>query len=95
MTRKMLIMPFCANLVQISTTSLLSSMDAFVAAFQLDVLLDELHGMICAGRYGLRRCAREPVDNRAAGHQAEQERRVQNRQLRQVLGEAVGENHDD
>ena len=78
----MLNIPFCAYCVQISTTFLLSSTDAFSDAVELDVRLDELDRAIRAGRHRLRRRAGEPVDDRAAGDQAEQERRVQQRQLR-------------
>ena len=94
--RKMLNMPFCAYCVQISTTFLLSSTEAFVDAFELDVRLDELDRAVGAGRHRLGRRAGEPVDHRAAGDQAEQERRVQEREL--VAGscvEPVGEHHDD
>jgi hypothetical protein len=37
----------------------------------------------------------EPEDGGAAGDQAEQEGRVQQRQLVQILGQAGGEQHDD
>ncbi len=77
-------MPFCAYCVQISTTFLLSSTDAFVDALELDVRLDELDRAVGAGRHRLRRGAGEPVDDRAAGDEAEQERRVQQRQLVEV-----------
>ena len=39
-------MPFWAYWVQISTTRLLSSIDALVDALQPDVRLDELHGPV-------------------------------------------------
>ena len=78
--RKMLNMPFCAYCVQISTTFFESSTDALVDALELDVRLDELDRAVGAGRDRLRRRAGEPVDHRAAGDQAEQERRVQDRQ---------------
>ena len=52
--RKMLIMPFCAYCVQISTTFLLSSTEALVApTLELDVALDELHRAVGAGGHGL------------------------------------------
>ena len=84
-------------MVQISTTFLLSSTDALVDAFELDVLLDELDRAVGAGRHRLHRRAGEPVDHRAAGDQAEQERRVQDRQLRdrRLVLEALGQRHDD
>ena len=75
--RKMLNIPFCAYCVQISTTFLLSSIDAFSALVQLDVALDELDRAVGAGRHRLGRGAGEPVDHRAADDQAEQEGRVQ------------------
>ena len=78
-------MPFCAYLVQISTTFLESATEAFVGAFQLDVLLDEFHGAVGAGGDGLGAGAGEPVDDRAAGDQAQQERRVHQRELVHVL----------
>ena len=75
--RKMLNMPFCAYLVQISTTFLLSATDALAALVEIDVRLDELDRAIRTRRHRLHRCAGEPVDHRAAGDEAEQERRVQ------------------
>src|ERR1700722_17854457 len=42
---------------------------------QLDVRLDVLDRAVRAGAHGLRAGAREPVDDRAAGDEAEQERR--------------------
>ena len=79
--RKMLNMPFCAYLVQISTTFLLSLDRGLFDAFQLDVRLDELDRAVGAGGHGLGRSAREPVDDRAAGDEAEQEGRVHERQV--------------
>ena len=93
--RKMLNIPFCAYCVQISTTFLLSSTDAFSHAIELDVRLDELHRAVRAGRHRLRRRAGEPVDDRAAGNQPEQERRVEQRQLVEVLASAPRQHHDD
>ena len=52
-------------------------------AFQFDVGLDELHRAVSAGGNGLHGSAGEPVDHRAARDQAQQERRVQNRQVRE------------
>ena len=64
--RKMLNIPFCAYCVQISTTFLLSSTDAFSRAVELDVRLDELDRAVGAGGHRLHRRAGEPVDHRAA-----------------------------
>ena len=64
-------------------------------AVELDVGLDEFDGAVGAGGDGLRRGAGEPVDHGAAGDQAEDERRVEQRELVHVGGEAVGERHDD
>ena len=64
-------------------------------AVQLDVRLDELDRAVGAGADRLRRRAGEPVDHRAADDQAEQERRVQNRQLVDVLRQVAGQRHDD
>ncbi len=75
--RKMLNIPFCAYCVQISTTFLLSSTEAFVSAFQLDVAFDELHRAVSAGGHRLDGSASEPVDDRAAGDQAKNKRSVQ------------------
>ena len=47
-------------------------------AFELDVRLNELHRAVGARGDGLGRCAGEPVNHRAAGDQAEQERRIKN-----------------
>ena len=64
-------------------------------ALQLDVRLDELHGAIGAGAHRLRGGAGEPVDHGAAGDQAQHKGRVQQGELIDVLGDAVGERHDD
>ena len=90
--RKMLNMPFWAYCVQICDDLLAeSSTQAFVDAFELDVRLDELDRAVGAGGHGLHRSAGEPVDHRAAGDQAEQERRVEKtRVCRQLRGQAVG-----
>ena len=53
-------------------------------ALELDVRLDELHRPVGAGGHGLGRGAGEPVDHRAAGDEAEQERRVQDREVRRA-----------
>jgi hypothetical protein len=62
---------------------------------ELHVRADELDRTVGARRNGLRAGAREPEDGCAAGDQSEQEGRVQQRQLVQVLGQAAGEQHDD
>ena len=64
-------------------------------AFQLDVSFDELDSAIGARGHRLHRRAGEPVNHRAAGDQAEQERRVQNREVRKVFGQALRQQHDD
>ena len=58
-------------------------------AFELDVGFDELDRAVSAGGHGLRGCAGEPVNHRAAGDQAEEERRVQQRKFVDVFGEAI------
>src|SRR5262249_27061861 len=67
----------------------------FHHAVQLDVGLDELDGAIRAGGHGLRGCAGEPVDDRATADQPKNERSMQQREVADVLGEAVGQRHDD
>ena len=47
-------MPFCAYCVQISTTFFESATEAFSAAVELDVGLDELDRAVGAGGHGLR-----------------------------------------
>ena len=65
---------------------LLAVLDAsFFDAFQLDVGLDVLHRAVGAGGDRLGRGPGEPVDHRAAGDQAEQERRVQQGEFVDVL----------
>ncbi len=60
-----------------------------LGAFELDVRLDELDRAVGAGGDGLHGGAGEPVDDRAAGDEAEQERRVEHRELaRGRCGEA-------
>ena len=54
-------------------------------ALQLDVGLDEFDRAVGAGGHRLRGSAGEPVDHRAAGDQAEHERRVQQRKIVHVL----------
>jgi hypothetical protein len=78
-------MPFCAYFVQISTTFLESATEAFLGALEIDVPLDELHRAVGAGGDRLRAGAGEPVDHRAAGDQAQQERRVHQGELVDVL----------
>ena len=64
-------------------------------AFELDVCLDELDCAIGAGCHRLRGSTREPVNHRAAGDQAKYERSMQNGQFVHVLGETMGQRHDD
>ena len=67
---------------KLPTTRLLSSIEALVgAAIELDVRLDEFDGPIGAGHDRLRRSAGEPINHGAAGDQAQQERRMQQRQI--------------
>ena len=54
-----------------------------------NVGLDEFHGPISPGHDGLRRRAGEPINHRAAGDQAQQERRMQHRQV--IVGRLVGQ----
>ena len=87
----MLNIPRCAYCVQISTTFLLSSTDAFSTPSSLMFAL-----MNSTARYApvVTACVDapgEPVDDRAARDQAEQERRVEQRQLVEVLRQAVGQ----
>ena len=67
----------------------------FLDAFQPDVRLDELDRAVGARAHGLRRGAGEPVNDGAAGDEAEQERRVEDRELVDVAREVGGERHDD
>ena len=63
---------------------------------QVDVRLDELDGPVRPGGDRLGARPGEPVDHRPAGDQAEQERRVQDRQVLQQVGlQAVRQGHDD
>src|SRR5207248_5819838 len=55
-------------------------------ALEMNVRLDELDGAVGTGRDGLRRRAREPVNDRAARNQAEEERRMKQREELQILG---------
>lgn len=66
-------------------------------AIQLDVRLDEFDRAIGAGNDGLRRGARKPINHCAASNQAQQKRRVQQRQvpLGDDISQAVGQHHDD
>ena len=57
-------------------------------AIELDVGFDELNSAIGARGHGLRGCAGKPVNHRAAGDQAEEERGVQQRKLIDVLRSA-------
>ena len=61
----------------------------FHHAIEFDVGFDELDGAVGSGGYGLRGSAGEPVNHGAAGDQAEEERRVQQRELIDVYGEAA------
>ncbi len=66
-------------------------------AFELHVLLNELDGAIGTGDDRLAACTAEPVNHRSAHDHAEQERGVQNRKVGdgKLIGQAVGEKHDD
>ena len=64
-------------------------------AIEFDVGFDELHGAIGTGSYGLRGCASKPIDHRAARNQAQKERRVQERELVHIRGQAIRQRHDD
>ena len=79
----MLNIPFWAYWVQIATTFLLSSTEAFSPPpSELDVALDELHGAVGAGGDRLDGGAGEPVDDGAAGDEPQEEERVQDREAR-------------
>ena len=80
--RKMLNIPFCAYCVQMAD-DLLRVLDRGLrgAGVEVHVRLDELDRAVGAGRNGLRRRAGEPVDHRAADDEAEQELRVEQREL--------------
>ena len=67
----------------------------FLGALEMDVPLDELHRAVGAGGDRLRAGTGEPVDHRAAGDEAQQERRVHQGELVDVRGETVGQGHDD
>ena len=60
-----------------------------------DVRADELDRTVGTGRHGLCAGAREPEDGCPAGDQAEQERRMQQRQLVQVFRQSGSEQHDN
>ncbi|MPM14466.1 hypothetical protein SDC9_60829 [bioreactor metagenome] len=62
---------------------------------QPDVVPDELDRPVGAGGHRLDGAAGEPVDHGTAGDQAEQERRVEQREVLDPLGHALGEAHDD
>jgi hypothetical protein len=81
--------------VQISTTRLLSVTEAFVRPSSRMLALMNSTAPVGAGRHGLHRRAGEPVDDGAAGDQAEQERRVEQREPIEILRETVGEHDDD
>ena len=66
------------------------------AGIELDVALDELDRAVRARRDRLGRRAREPVDDRPTGDEAEQEWRVKDRQVREKLGsESLCQTDDD
>jgi len=87
--RKMLNMPFCAYLVQISTTFLLSETEALSEFSSLMLALMNSTARY-AGGYGLHGCAGEPVDHGAAGDQAEKNGAWSN-EIFHVHGQAIGE----
>src|SRR5437667_8284493 len=64
-------------------------------SFELDVGFDEFNSAVSARSYGLRGSAGEPVNHGATGDQAENERRVKERKIIDVLAQAFGERHDD
>src|SRR6202007_1463129 len=68
---------------------------SFLHAFEFDVGFDVFDGAVGSGGDGLGGCAGEPVDNGAAGYQAEEEWGVKEREFVDVFGEAAGEGHDD
>ena len=65
------------------------------AFVKFHVVLDELNGTIGTGRNSLGRSTGEPEDRRATSDQTEQERRVQHRQMADVVDQAIGQQHDD
>ena len=83
--RKMLNMPFCAYCVQMAHHLLGVRHGGLGRGVELDVALDELDRAVGAGGDRLHAGAGEPVDHRAARDQAEQERRMQQRELLDVL----------
>jgi hypothetical protein len=91
----MLNIPFCAYFVQISTTFLLSATEAFSVLSSLMFALMNSTGAVGAGRHRLGRRAGEPVDHRAARYQAEEERRVHQRQLLDVGRQPRRQQEDD
>ncbi len=58
------------------------------------LLLDEFDGAVSAGGDGLDAGAGEPVDHRAAGDHAEQERGVEQRKFVDVVREVIGQGDD-
>src|SRR5207344_2329792 len=62
---------------------------------KLYVGLDELDSTVRAGGHGLHRSACEPVDDCASSDQAEEKRRVQQREFVEVPCEPVGQQEDD
>src|SRR5713101_8113784 len=64
-------------------------------AFEVDVGFNEFDGAVCAGGHRLRGGAGEPINDGTTGDEAEDERRVKQRELVDIGGQAVGEGYDD
>src|SRR5262249_41110014 len=64
-------------------------------SLQPNVALDELDRAIGSRSYGLGGSAGKPVNDGASGDQAENKRRIQQRQLIHVHRQAVGQRHND
>src|SRR5664280_2184739 len=62
---------------------------------ELDGLLDELYSAVGARRDRLRGGAREPIDDRAARDEPEEEGRMEDRELVDVALQPVSQDHDD
>ena len=90
-------MPFCAYCVQMATTFLESETEAFSALSSLMCDLMNSTARYAPGRNGLRGGARKPIDHRAAGDQAQQKRRVEDREIGIMHWRfsPFGERHDD
>src|SRR4029079_3016296 len=52
-------------------------------ALEVHVRLDELDCAICTGRHGLGGCADEPVNDSSPGYEPKQERRMEQREIRE------------